>query len=347
MAKINKYKKGTLEKYLKTLIELKFQIQNRYGCVSIMNFCKDKKVSKNLSKALVDLGVLSYKNKKWTWLSGEPNIEMCKEVLRKLTSLNPDRLKDEIKIYFLNHKSFTSKKCYEHFNGKFSIMQIAGVRASLTRRGLIKPISKNNKFGYKKEKHSLNKNKLRQRKIWYNLIQESGEYGKVLSLPSTKPDFEESLLNISNNFEFDLYEYDKFNFIHLSKNIINSPIKASINLGPILNGIEGANENEYSHAILDYCGSFRSFSKDIETTICKNIVKPNGLVIMTFSKRSKKELDPFLMQFKQNISVLSQFAGFLKECIEKSTGEYILAQKPQEYRNNNHNMFSIFLKRIK
>jgi hypothetical protein len=85
---------------------------------------------------------------------------------------------------------------------------------------------------------------------------------------------------------------------------------------PISTMINAAIENNYAHAILDYCGNAKTYVKEIELALTKKIIKVGGIVMITCTKHSRRKAG-------ENASIT--FAEMLKRNpnykIEKIEGE--------------------------
>lgn len=202
-----------------------------------------------------------------------------------------------------------------------------------------------------------NKNKCRVKMC--NLIKESQiNNGNILSL-SSKDCLMELKLNkeLKNDFHYVSYEYDKEYFLKMRETAISNNLFMSTNYAPISMGINGVPKNYYSHAILDYCGTFSTNKEDVKNTIHNDIVKCGGTIHLTVSKRDSKscaDFNKYLSEkeqkaIKNNINECTTNKVIRQDLIEifknhPSNSHYII-EETFNYRDTS-DMCLIMIKRV-
>ena len=115
------------------------------------------------------------------------------------------------------------------------------------------------------------------------------KYDRILSLPADNCIIEKTLLDkVNNKIEFTLCERTATTFYKLLPKVKTLKSKMPIKLfnTSVKDIIVKANENEFTHLILDYCGTIGSFANEIKLAIDNNIVEVGGTISMTFCKRA-------------------------------------------------------------
>lgn len=186
---------------------------------------------------------------------------------------------------------------------------------------------------------------------------------KILSLPAEYFEIEKTLWDkVSKKFNYVLVERDLETYKRLNRNINKSvkqgrcftnklPITYNGNIGDI---IFDSYPNEYSHIILDYCGQYPTFYKEISHIFKNDIVEKGGTISMTFNKRISGKYNmnfinkidklytyqiPDFDEFTKTMRTLELF--LLKECGYKYNIETIF-----EYYDKN-SMVLVIVRRIK
>ena len=182
-----------------------------------------------------------------------------------------------------------------------SNLQLAGNIGALKRFGHIeniKPIKPikvikktKKKTNITKSMSSDNLNKDKARQYIFNAILLSGLHnGNLLTLPCNTWKIEENLLNnLSDKFKILGVEFDKKVYIKSGRKLFKTPTlfnNCSLINGTIGEQIFKSSENEFAHLILDYCGGFSTYAKEITFAMREKIVQVGGTISMTFSERA-------------------------------------------------------------
>lgn len=119
-------------KYLQVLKNLKLILDNTSN-LSMLNFSKQNKVTKNLSTVLQKGKIIKLIKKgrysEWKWISIAPNKQMAIKTLQELSKLNPPRKKKPAKVIGNANKnnsikvndikpSLTKEKIIDHYELK-------------------------------------------------------------------------------------------------------------------------------------------------------------------------------------------------------------------------------------
>ena len=116
----------------------------------------------------------------------------------------------------------------------------------------------------------------------------SGTHPLILTLPASEWIWEKMILKHKERSEFVGVEKDRKVFNEMVRNSMkDKQLKKSV-VG-MLNTtmsevIRKSIPNEYSHSILDYCGTINSFEEEINDLLTRDIVKVNGIISITLSK---------------------------------------------------------------
>jgi len=185
-----------------------------------------------------------------------------------------------------NYEILKPKDIREQLN--LSLKAYRGRTSSLVRNGLIISKSSQKKTTTTKRKYTnangVKKAFARTRMIKH--IKESGKVGKVLTLPFKYCTFERKLLKeVSPKFTFVGCERDKEIFFMMLATVIHHKLKMECSPFEIGEKIATARENEFVHAILDYCGQLSSCYEDIRLTMERNIVVVGGTIAITLNNR--------------------------------------------------------------
>jgi len=136
-----------------------------------------------------------------------------------------------------------------------------------------------NKCGDEKEKTRI---KLK------NAIENSGVGfdNPIVSLPFEDLKMELKLLNeVSKKFKIIGCERDKQTYKNMLTNIVKNDLTIDTHFGDIGELLQTRKTNSISHLILDYCGQFGMFYKDIQYTMENDLVELNGIIGLTFNNR--------------------------------------------------------------
>ncbi len=124
------------------------------------------------------------------------------------------------------------------------------------------------------------------RAMVFDLIMKSRLIGLILTLPAVECILERALLQkISRKFRFHACEFGKKLYRPLFETIKSENLPMIPYFGKIADLIDIARQDDYAHLILDYCGEFTTFKKEVAKALEKKIVKVGGIVTVTFSKR--------------------------------------------------------------
>lgn len=141
---------------------------------------------------------------------------------------------------------------------------------------------KRHNLGEFTNKNGKNKNIGRDKVVNFILSAKVSEK-PILTLSGVNCITEKLLLEQNNKLNFISAENKFYN--DLAKTIYEDKLPISIFNGDISYLINNANENQFSHAILDYCSQLSSIDEDIEMVFKKNIVEVGGFIAITFNKR--------------------------------------------------------------
>lgn len=128
----------------------------------------------------------------------------------------------------------------------------------------------------------------------------------ILTLAGSKCIFELGLLKTNpNNYSFSTAETDREKYYEALQTIVDNKLNMSAYFGKIGDLIETAKENQYSHAILDYCCQLSTAANDIETILKRNIVEVNGIITITINKRIANN-SPVIYDALENINPMTE-----------------------------------------
>ena len=127
--------------------------------------------------------------------------------------------------------------------------------------------------------------------------------GKIMTLPSTEWKMERKLNQISKRFNYIACENNPEYF---KKMVAKSDWYGTNNVchqTSVGDLIFQAKEDEYSHLLLDYCGQFETFQKEIKYACENNIVKKGGIIAVTlYRTRSNSPMVSKLNQLHSDLS---------------------------------------------
>jgi len=119
-----------------------------------------------------------------------------------------------------------------------------------------------------------------------SIVQSEISKGTILTLPFIHCKIEQQLINIvGKKYNFLGCENDPIVYNQMLMTIAQNNLPISTHKGNIKDKINIANENEYSHLILDYCGQLGTTHEEIKTAIENNIVQVGGVIAITLNKR--------------------------------------------------------------
>lgn len=242
-----------------------------------------------------------------------------------------------------NYKKMPAKKIAEKFGVK---VQVVG--GALNRLDNLAEINKDKSFNKvkkttlsalkKKERQYTNhdgENKAIVRKYIAELIAKTGGYSpKILSLPADKCIWELDILTAKPTCLFYAVEKHQDTFFDMVKTVESNPLLRnsfrSMQNESMNTVINRSLEDDYAHAILDYCGTINTCYDDLQTAFNKNIVSRGGLIVVTMSKmilthterdHTRKFLDamPFAVlgngkHCESTYATIGLINGLLSEC---------------------------------
>lgn len=210
---------------------------------------------------------------------------------RKVANRNE---REAIKNYIVaNYKAYTAQEIADHF--KVSLQKIAYHKGVLSKEGLIegkKKVKKKIKAvvaDYIQEESFKNitgdgKKEARQ----YMALGVEGNKATnkpILTLPHKEWSLEKLIqMYTGKKFSFLAVERELDTFIEMVK---HSKLYGKNNTcyhGDMGDKIYEAKEDTFSHAMLDYCGTFSMFRKEITTAVINNIVEVGGTIAVTLVK---------------------------------------------------------------
>lgn len=122
--------------------------------------------------------------------------------------------------------------------------------------------------------------------------------GMILSLCADEFRIESKIFKkVTPKYTYFCVEHNEKVYRKATKNLTKLALNANLYNGEIGYVIERAKENDFSHAVLDYCGQLSTFHTDIINTIQKNIVCVGGKIFITLNLRA----NVFHMAFYENI----------------------------------------------
>lgn len=108
----------TEENYLKVLVDLYFML-NCTNRISINSYCGKSRVSKGLPSVMQEMGIIKClkkgRNSEWIWVSSPPDINMVKNVLKKLREKS-GYVKQNVKPKIQNKPNEQSKQLKIQYN---------------------------------------------------------------------------------------------------------------------------------------------------------------------------------------------------------------------------------------
>jgi hypothetical protein len=191
-----------------------------------------------------------------------------------------------VKKYYgkLTHKEICEK-------AGITLFEYRGLVSKLVKADLI--VSQNKK-PKKTKKQKVNEGKfnnvegigkIRARQKMVKYLRRMG--GLILTLPSYTCRIEQMLTeDLPNVYKFVGCEADRDIF----KEMVNKAMELNLNMD-FYNGMLGdiiakANTDEFSHIVMDYCGTLHKAQDDIRTALTNDIVKVGGTLHITLNRRS-------------------------------------------------------------
>lgn len=214
-------------------------------------------------------------------------------------------------------------------------------------------VGKFNENGDLKNKH------IARKKIVKHIKQSNAKLDTILTLPFIHCMIEKMIIkNVSKKVKFIGVEKNENDYHKMLSHIANNKLGSYIfpRLGEMAKYIAQAKENEYSHLILDYCGSIATLWKEIQVALVNDIVKINGIVAITINKRFQHNtfINNLLVNFpfvKGGVSN-TPTEHIVRTIIDKSAGLRYKVIETFDYRdpkgddNNGANMLLLIVKRI-
>ena len=113
----------------------------------------------------------------------------------------------------------------------------------------------------------------------------------ILTLPHEKCLLEIELLKTDANRRFQSAEIHEDVFHKQLGTIIEKKLPISTYFGNVRDLVVKARENEYSHALLDFCCQFATIKDIIKTAMNNLIVEKGGVITLTVNKRISSDWD--------------------------------------------------------
>ena len=181
----------------------------------------------------------------------------------------------------------------------------------------------------------------------------------ILSLCSHTCAIEKEVYQINPDQKFDTAENDKDTFLGELKTIVDNQL-TNINpyFGDIHDLILKANESQYSHLILDFCGQLGTTHNIIKSAFERNIVAVGGYIFITLNNRGgdKSEDIDFNNKIFSSLNILnpkgendytSPVEHALKTLVNRLAGfNYAIIGEPLKYTDTAR-MIMITVKRVK
>ena len=129
-----------------------------------------------------------------------------------------------------------------------------------------------------------NKDTARQKMV--NHIAQSGlREGTILTLPSHTCKIELMLMEHVKGFDFMACEVEKSGYYNMLKTIVKNELPMHSYNGQVSDLIYSAKQDQYSHLILDYCGTIGRYANELKYALDNRIVKVGGTIAITLNKR--------------------------------------------------------------
>jgi len=146
-------------------------------------------------------------------------------------------------------------------------------------------------------------NKEQVRDLFVNKVSKSTvKSGKFFVLPSDSCAFEiQTNLQVDNNFHYVACEHNKDVFLKLAQTIAKNNLVMSANLGESSDILNVCKPNTFSHAFLDYCGTFPTYENEVRNLLVNNSVKVNGLIGLTFCCREANTKNQTTIDFHKSV----------------------------------------------
>jgi len=131
--------------------------------------------------------------------------------------------------------------------------------------------------------------KMEARMIMTKAINKSEEKEPILSLPSNTFAMEDLIaMGGAKGVTYDFVESDPKVFGEMVKMLgVKNHKFVNLHLGLLSTRIKQAKANQYRDIIADYCGTIVRHHAEIKTAIKRNIIKVDGAICITLSRRSK------------------------------------------------------------
>lgn len=183
-----------------------------------------------------------------------------------------------------------------------TVHKIAGAKRAITcdkQKGInhlthAEPIEKPKKEAVKLSNQSYNgKEKTRIRKKITVLMTSRPSDKAILTLASWECLTEKAILVINPKQNFVSAENDRETYLKQLETIVSDGlVSIKPNFGNVSELINSANESQYSHLILDFCGQLSTTYEMIKTAFINNIVEVGGYIFLTLNNRGGDEKKP-------------------------------------------------------
>lgn len=126
--------------------------------------------------------------------------------------------------------------------------------------------------------------KKQARKLTIDKIIYSNISGLVATLMETKTDIEKSLSEHYPDMRFLAIERNEDTYKQLKALVETEKLPIDVKMGNMSSYLYGAEENQYAHLLLDYCGILPTIDKELRYTIQNKIVCVGGVIAVTITK---------------------------------------------------------------
>lgn len=115
--------------------------------------------------------------------------------------------------------------------------------------------------------------------------------GKILTLPFSTCKLELTINETINNNKFEYLgcEQEETTYYEMLQTIARERLNMNTYKGSISDKIYQSKEDQYSHLLLDYCGTLETFATEIKYAVDNNIVKKGGTISVTLCKRGSRK----------------------------------------------------------
>jgi len=146
-------------------------------------------------------------------------------------------------------------------------------------------------------------NKEQVRDYLVNQINDSSlKGGKFFTLPSHTCAFEMQInLMFDNTFHYVACEKEQDVFLKLTQTIAKENLLMSATFGNSNEVLSTCEPDTFSHAFLDYCGTFPTYENEVRNLLLNQSVKVDGLIALTFATREANNKRQTSLQYHKSI----------------------------------------------